>query len=144
MPLEVFGYVELAYGTPGDGEVLWIPALVLDAFTIGGDAVSDLLFGLAKHRSRRSLYARRGIPSDSSTLVARDFEDNRLFITTHGEGAFGHSHATFGEIERVPWDAHGVDPQASEWWTVFELARVMRGRLGITNDRLRVVAWATW
>jgi hypothetical protein len=138
MPFDVFGFVEIAYGTPAHGDAVWFSAIALDAFTIGGDAVSDLMFGLAKQPSGRGLYAERGIPPDSSALVRRDFEDGGA------QHAFGHSYATLVEIDGIAWDVHGVDPSTSEWWTVLELVGVIRRRLGLTNDRVRIVVWATW
>ena len=144
MPLDVLGFAEIAYGTPADGEALWFSALVLEAFTIPGDAVSDLLFGFSKNPGGRALYANRGIPPHPSELVVRELQDDERFVASHGEGAFGHTYATLDEIEAVPWGSFGVDPNASAWSAVFAILDVMRRQLGASGDRLRVIVWATW
>ena len=147
MPYQVTGWVEATRISPEEhGDVsLWMPVLSLGYFDIGGDEVSDYLFGLAKRPARSGRFAARGVPSDCTSVVHRDISENKLFIAKYGEGDFGHTFASMNEILEALKDAHAPDPSGSMWThalavTEFALKHPIIG----PGAYCRLIVWANW
>jgi hypothetical protein len=146
MPYDVSGWVEVT-GVEAhlrvDGS--WQPLLCLDVFALGGDEVSEHLFGLVKSSTHDGLFGGRGAPRDCSRAVARDVEANDAFVARHGEGDFGHSHASWDEVVAA-LRAPGAPSVAGTAW-----AHVVRS-VELLLDRpifgrvpyARIVVWANW
>ncbi|HEY4056216.1 MAG TPA: hypothetical protein VGM39_06380 [Kofleriaceae bacterium] len=152
MPYFVCGWVESNFETPLErgSTTTWEPLLSLGPFNIGGDEVSDYLFGLAKQPRADAPFAERGVPVDCSDVIRNEVERNKRFVKEHGEGNFGYTHATLGE---VLWALSATDaPQPSEvlggaWKAVLEAVTFLSSRTHadrIPPEQLRFIVWANW
>ena len=142
MPYDVDGWIEVTGLPPSDG--LWLGAISLTALRLSGDAISDQYFGLAKRPRGNALFAGRGVPADPSQHLRADLLANEAFITAHGEGAFGHTYATWRELLAASFAAPS-SLVGSEWSDAVRLIQLFgSGNLNYTPDRIRVVVWATW
>jgi hypothetical protein len=153
MPFWVLGWIEVNHELPeerGAGESLWEPFLSLGPFALCGDPVSDYLFGLAKRPEHNARFAGRGVPPDASELVQRCMADNARFIAEHGEGDFGHTYATWGEVLEA-LAARGAptpdDDEVGGWGTLLYAVRALSERMFMSRnprDQVRLIVWANW
>lgn len=148
MPFDISGWVECTELEPHlRVEGSWRPLLCLDVFGLGGDEVSEYLFGLTKRSTHHGLFGGRGAPQprDCSRAVARDVAANEAFVTRYGEGNFGHSYASWDEVVAA-LRAPGAPLVAGTAWahavrSVEQLVdRPLFGRV----PYIRIVVWANW
>lgn len=147
MPYQVTGWVEATRVPPEEHEDVsyWAPVLSLASFDLGGDAISDYLFGLAKRPEYPGRFAGRGVPSDCTSVVSREISENNVFIAKYGEGDFGHTFASMSEILAALKDALAPDLSGSMWahaLAVTELA-LKHPIIGPAAD-CRIIVWADW
>jgi hypothetical protein len=146
MSYDIRGWIEVTACEPEERagiESLWMPLMSLAPFNIGGDEISDYLFGLSKTASGSGLFGGRGVPKDCSKATRASVEANRAFMKLHGEGDFGHTYAALREIEDAL--AHKDAPAArrSEWHHVLASVRfALRPHTAVLRW-CRFVVWAS-
>jgi hypothetical protein len=90
------------------------------------------------------------VPADCSSVVRAEIEANERFIATHGEGDFGHTYASWGEITRALADANAPTPEdegQGGWRAVLESVAFLSSRFCFAREphnQLRVIVWASW
>ena len=123
----------------------WTPLLSLSMFDLGGDPVSQYLFGLSKSADGSGCFFERGVPDDCSRVVGWEVETNNAFIKRHGEGDFGHTFASLEEIRAALLAPEAPPLTDSEWshaLSVVEFASRVPGVAATTY--VRVIVWANW
>ena len=153
MPYDVYGWVEANHETLAErhNDLRWQALLCLDVYSLRGDEISNYLFGLARTPNIHAPFHGRGLPPDCSTVVRSIWEDNERFIAKHGEGHYGHTHATWGEITRALGSANAPqrdpDEVAHGWNAALEAVAFLATRTYAVREpyeQLRLVMWATW
>ena len=145
MAYQVVGWIEVTRdkaverGAPAN----WAGVLRLAPLAVAGDAVSNLLFGLAKIRRPPHLFADRGLPADPSPSLQTEIAEGRA-LEQESEGDMGHTFASWREIREVVWGVHNVDPTRSSWATIFDAIEAFERRLNLRPEALRLVVWASW
>ncbi|MCA9575409.1 MAG: hypothetical protein KC668_08225 [Myxococcales bacterium] len=149
MPYDVLGWIETTWTTSEDraemrvGDAEWFPwsgTVCLDGLGLPGDAVSNLLFGLAKEPAERALFAGRGLPPEPSRRVIDDYAEDQRAV----EPCFGHTFATLTELRSVRWDSFGVSLEESAWSHVVRLMEELSEVDQFDADRVRIAVWACW
>lgn len=152
MPLWVLGWVEVNHELPEErlGDVsTWLPLLSLDPFDLA-DPVSDYLFGIAKRPKYNARFPERGVPLDASALVQRYVADNAKFIAEHGEGDYGHTYATWGEVLdalAAPGAPTPGDDEVGGWRDFLYAVNTLSERLFVRRnprEQVRLIVWANW
>jgi hypothetical protein len=147
MPYDIRGWIEVtACGSEERKGVasLWMPLMSLVPFGIGGDGISDYLFGLSKASSCAGLFGRRGIPEDCSVTTRVSIERNQAFVEEHGEGDFGHTHAALEEIEAALGRVDAPQDADSEWHHVLASVHFALRPYSGTLRWCRFIVWANW
>lgn len=92
----------------------------------------------------------RGMPPDASELVQRYLADNAKFIAEHGEGEYGHTYATWGEVLdalAAPGAPTPDDDEVGGWSNVFYAVRTLSERMFTRRnprEQVRLAVWANW
>jgi hypothetical protein len=147
MTYDVTGWVEASCVDPAECAGLtsvWMPVLSLDVFSLGGDAISQYLFGLSKSPDGSGLFVARGVPLDCTPVVRRAVSDNAKFVAEHGQGDFGHSHASLDEIRQALSAPTAPDEPESEWHHALASVQFVLDRPFGTVPFSRLVVWANW
>ena len=152
MPYDVFGWVEYSWEIPEerDRSSSWEAVLSLAPFGLIGDEISRFLFGLAKDLNRVAPFYALGAPADASDIVRAAVEENERFIRKHGEGAYGHTWASWGDIQLAlaRRDAPELDrDEVGGWPAVIDAVRLLGLRLPFCRlpaSQLRLVVWGVW
>ena len=141
----VHGWVETGSAL-GPDRTVWRARLSLDLFSLLGDPVSDLLFGLAKKPSLTALFKGRGLPPDASKIVTDTFVENQRGIDEHQDGDFGHTYALLSEIQTVQAQLDEVlaTSQHPGWGQVFQTIDTFPKEIRGAPDSIRLVVWAYW
>jgi hypothetical protein len=154
MGYHVCGWIESNWERPQERDdtiSMWEPLLSLGPFGLIGDAISNYLFGLARSPDAGAVFSGRGVPRDCSDLVRSEVERNERFIATYGEGDFGHTYATWGEVLQALAAPHAPKPYDDElvggWKAVIESIGFLSSRVNANRqpyDQLRLIVWAIW
>ena len=147
MSYDIGGWIEVTACAPEKRAglpSLWMPLMSLAPFGIGGDEISDYLFGLSKAPSGPGLFGGRGVPEDCSTATRVAIERNRSFIREHAEGDFGHTHASLEEIGGALKRAGAPQSTDSQWHHVLASVRFALRPYSLTLRWCRCVVWANW
>jgi hypothetical protein len=147
MPYNIHGWVEASCVEPAAREGLsstWMPMLSLDVFSLGADAISHYLFGLSKFADGSGLFVARGVPADCTAVVRRAVSDSAEFRSKHGEGDFGHSHASLDEIRQAFGAPSAPVEPASEWHHALASVEFVLNRPFGVVPFCRLVVWANW
>jgi hypothetical protein len=84
-----------------------------------------------------------GIPAACSQEVRDDVARIRKHEEQYGPGECGgFTYVTYAELMRVNWDSVGVQPQDSEWSTVFRVLDALGSRFD--HEKIRIVTWWIW
>jgi len=146
MAYDIRGWVEVTACEPEERaglESLWMPLLSLAPFGVGGDKISDYLFGLAATSSGPGLFGGRGVPKDCSKATRASVEANRAFMKVHGEGDFGHTYAYLREIEQALEHGDAPHDRRSQWHHVIASVRfALRPHVEVLRW-CRFVVWAS-
>jgi hypothetical protein len=124
--------------------------LSLGPFGLRGDEISNYLFGLAKSPSADAPFKGRGVPPDCSDVVRTYVETNERFIAEHGEGDFGYTYASWGEVSRALATAMAPRPDDDEpvgWKALLESVTFLGSRINANEgpfEQLRLIVWANW
>ena len=118
--------------------------LSLDTFDLGGDQISDYLFGLAKRPSFPAQFPKRGVPTDGSRLMQLLVDDNDAFIAKYGEGNFGYTRARLDEIDRGFANSSAPPVAASPWRHVLATVEQLAKAAPIAREHWRVIVCANW
>ncbi len=121
----------------------WQPLLCLDPFDLGGDDVSQRLFGLGKNAVEPGLYAGRGVPEDCTRVVRQDVAANEEHIQRYGEGDHGHTFASLEEVLMALKSADAPDLGESEWARVLSAVGYAREQAHEPSF-CRFVVWGNW
>jgi hypothetical protein len=147
MSYDVRGWVEVTACEPeirAGIESLWMPLFSLAPFGVGGDEISDYLFGLAKAPSGPGLFGGRGVPEDCSKAARASVEANRAFLKKHGEGDFGHTYASLQEIEEALKRPGAPADLGSAWHHVLASVRFALRPHAAVLRWCRIIVWANW
>jgi hypothetical protein len=148
MSICIEGWIEVALCEPGEhgpDVSSWSGLVNLGALHLFWDDVSEVLFGLSrKPLSGIELFVARGLPSDPSSEVANWHAANEQFVAKHGEGAYGHTYATWSEISAVDFNAWSVDLTQSDWRHVFAMVDTILRSGWYPSDQIRIVVAGTW
>jgi hypothetical protein len=147
MSYDVRGWVEVTACEPEMRvgiESLWMPLLSLGPFSLGGDKISDYLFGLSKTPSGPGLFGGRGVPQDCCPATRASVEANRVFMKKHGEGNFGHTYAALREVEEALARPDAPRDHESEWYHVLASVRFALRPHASVLRWCRLIVWANW
>jgi hypothetical protein len=145
MSYDIRGWVEVTACGPEMRvgiESLWMPLMSLAPFNVAGDEISDYLFGLSKVPSGPGLFGGRGVPDDCSKATRASIDANRAFIKRHGEGDFGHTHASLQEIDEALKRPGAPNDADSEWRHVLASIRFALRPHAAVLRWCRLVVWA--